>query len=237
MRGRAGVKPKHLIGAALAAVLASAALVNAVTQRYVLWTQEIGTQLVWRDTEALIFLGERNYGWRGGEVDWLFQIFKTALGGRISIVDSRTDLIVLRYMHHSISQRILKGVDISALQQLDGRLYAKVDDLMVRWNGAGFESAPADERERLFDGHLRYGDYDQAGGWSVRRSVLAWGKNGKCIPMTIDAQAIQLCQQADMLQRRKRLTLGSAGTTRVIWSLDSSGGDVSAQEYEAAVKP
>jgi hypothetical protein len=82
---------------------------------------------------------------------------------------------------------------------------------------------------------LRYGDYDQVGGWSIRTNVLAWGKNGKCIPKTVDGQRIQLCQQAEMLQRRKQLMLGPAGTANVIWSLDSTGHDVGVETYEAAV--
>jgi len=50
------MRPGRLLVVSIAALLASATLLNAVTERHMLWIDEIGTQLVWRDSEALAFI-------------------------------------------------------------------------------------------------------------------------------------------------------------------------------------
>ncbi len=89
-----------------------------------LWTYEAGTQLLWRDAEALVFIQERNSGWHGGAVEWYWQVFRNALSAPTSLSDTRVDLLVLRYSNGQITSTFLEGVLISALQQMDGDLYS-----------------------------------------------------------------------------------------------------------------
>ena len=216
------------------------ALIAVLTahNRYLLWGWETGTQLLWNDKEAYLFINTRQAGWGGNDLRYSWKFLRAALG-ESTIDDLRSTVIVFHFVGDRIEKRVVHDVHSPELHPFDGQFYGKVNGVFSRWTGHDFAPASGDEQRRLLAAGFRIGDVRNPLGWSRNVMLLAFGRPRHCHALPDATDGRQLCFDANFSSSgRQTVELQlPRGRRQSLWSIDGTLHKISRREYEATFPP
>lgn len=213
------------------AALLVVALGVAPTFHFV-WKHEVGTQLLWRDSEAFLAIQTRQDGWRGGTFGLIWQVFRNTVQVNTATTHAIGSLEMFRFDRGGLHRTTVRDVRVTQFVPVDGRLITRVNGLVARWTGDGFEPASDDEAAYFKSGAFPLGHYDNVGGWSHRSLLLHWGQSDTRHRITVAGQQLEIRVQApsDFSEQKLTLTVGDA-SPQVIWANRPGRTSLGATEY------
>ena len=203
----------------LAMVAASVMRVDRVTQR------TTGAQLLWSASEAYLFVGTTELGWRLRAV--MMPLAVLAPWG-LPVTDSDHAVTVFRIGPERVDRHVAEHLTMGLFGVLDGRITSGV----WRWERDHFEAATVAEARVRNDP-----EFSNVNGWSKRTLPLGSSpSSGWTVPFAIGGQSAALIVHGGARAPTTIDLQRGNGPLDRLWSLDERPRSVDQAEYEALFK-
>jgi hypothetical protein len=218
--------------AALAIVtIAISALVGialAARPGYFLRESDNDAQVMWNDTEALVFIGSSQLGWSMNGLQLASEFANNIFGGVTPAEARRSSVTVVRYSPDGASKYLFNDEKISQYMVFEGRIY---DSHARRWSGTHFEPIRQDEVDRFWRAMASYNPRVPHDGWSYNSALLHSADFERRISMWIGRKEVLLI--AGHSEDGKWIDFQTAGQLpERVWQLDERRKHLSKEEYE-----